>query len=99
VDFETGDITDGHLEVTSGTVPQDWHLHFEGSIANGEVTLTPDLGSMTVNTLPVVSGSADLGGAFTGKTANGFVGAFEMLDTTNLNGVQGLFTAQKHNPL
>jgi len=98
VDFDTGDISDGHLEVTSGSGPEAWHLHFDGAISNGNVTLTPDLDSMTINTVPVIDGAANLGGAFTGANANGFVGAFEMLDNTTLNGVQGLFTLQKENP-
>ncbi len=97
-DLETADLITGEMTVTAGTVPQQWHIHFDGSIANGDVTLNPDLGTMTVNSIPVVNGSAALGGAFTGAAADGFVGAFDLLDTTSLNGVQGIFSLQQDSP-
>jgi hypothetical protein len=104
VNFETGVINNGHLEVTSGTVAQKWHLHFDGSISNGSVTLTPDSGSLTITdvgtsaNVPLVGASSvNLGGAFTGADGSGFVGAFDIRDSAPIieNSVQGVFTLEK----
>jgi hypothetical protein len=104
MDFDDGTITNGHLEVISGTVAQKWHLHFVGAHTNGSVTLTPDTGSLTITdvstsaNIPLVgAGHANLGGAFTGADGSGFVGAFDLRDSAPIiqNSVQGVFTLQK----
>jgi hypothetical protein len=104
IDFEDGSITNGNLEVISGTVAQKWRLEFDGTLANGNVILTPKTGSLTITNvgtsanIPLVGpGSANLGGAFTGASGSGFVGAFDMRDSAPIiqNSVQGVFTLQK----
>ena len=105
MDFDDGTITNGHLEVISGTVAQKWHLHFNGVINALGVRLDPDYGSLTITdvgtsaNVPLIGGaSANLGGAFTGANGNGFVGAFDLRDSapTTPNSVQGVFTLQKN---
>ncbi len=104
VDFDTGDINNGHLEVTAGTVAKRWHVHFDGTISNGSVTLTAEEESLTVTdvltsaNVPLVGDKeANLGGAFTGADGSGFVGAFDLRDSAPItpNSVQGVFTLQK----
>lgn len=104
VDFDSGDIRNGHLEVTAGTVEKRWHVHFDGTISNGSVTLTADEESLTVTdvltsaNVPLVGDKeANLGGAFTGADGSGFVGAFDLRDSAPItpNSVQGVFTLQK----
>ena len=104
IDFEDGSITNGNLEVISGTVAQKWRLEFDGTLANGNVILTPKTGSLTITNvgtsanIPLVGpGSANLGGAFTGASGSGFVGAFDLRDSAPIiqNSVQGVFTLQK----
>jgi hypothetical protein len=48
VDFDSGDIRNGHLEVTAGTVAKRWDVLFDGTISNDSVTLTADVESLTV---------------------------------------------------
>lgn len=95
VNFDTGIISDGSLQVMAGE--QAWAVTFDGLIDNGLVELNPVTGQL-MDPTGVISNQIDasLGGAFTGGQAEAFVGGFELLDAMNeLNNVEGIFTIER----
>ena len=73
-----------------------WSLNFAGTFANGAVNLN------AISNAQVVHGDNDasavtavLGGVFAGAEAEHFLGGFDLLDATNNNSVQGLYTLDK----
>ncbi len=97
VDFDSANISDGHVTVvtSSASGSQSWHSHFSGSFQGNSVSLTSETSSFTIGGSPN-AGATSFTGAFTGESAGGFVGAFEMIDAANSqNFVQGAFTLGK----
>jgi len=96
VDFNTGAITDGSLQVAVGG-SQTWEIDFAGSINNGFVDLNAISGTLS-DPGGVLSNSiqANLGGVFTGIGAEAFVGGFDLVDQLNqFNEVDGLYTIER----
>src|SRR5690606_34124999 len=89
IGFGTGDLSNGQLVVTDANL-QDWAVAFDGTLAGGDVTLSPLAGSFTIDQV-ANNGQVTLGGAFTDLLATGFTGAFEFIDGNDAsNYLQGL---------
>jgi len=90
VDFDTGEVANGYVQATVGTNPQVWRAEFEGAYSGGVLTLNkPDL---KINDV-INSGDANINGRFTGASASGFIGVFNMQDGTDANNaISGGFT-------
>ena len=95
VNFDTGMINNGSLQVQ--VADQVWSINFDGSIRGGIVDLNAINGQL-IDGSGILSNAIDanLGGVFTGGSAEAFVGGFDLLDTINsLNSVEGLFTIER----
>ena len=95
VNFDTGTINTGSLQVASGN--QTWDISFEGLLNQGMVELDLVSGQL-IDPSGLISDHirADLGGIFTGAQAEAFVGGFALLDVNNpANFVEGLYTIER----
>jgi hypothetical protein len=96
VDFNTGTISNGSLQVeVAGS--QAWDIDFAGSVNNGLVDLN-SLGGTLSDPGGIISHSIDanLGGVFTGISADAFVGGFDLIDELNqFNHVDGIYTIER----
>ena len=101
VDFDSGAITDGRLDVDVGVTGmhtiQTWPLGFTGSVSGGVASLNSSGGSLSdLGGLVSSSIGATLGGLFTGDSATWFVGGFNLIDMLNdSNSVQGLYVIER----
>jgi len=101
VDFDSGAITDGRLDVDVGVTGmhtiQTWSLGFTGSVSGGVASLNSSGGSLSdLGGLVSSSIGATLGGLFTGDSATWFVGGFNLIDMLNdSNSVQGLYVIER----
>lgn len=96
VDFDTGMISNGSLQVEVGG-SQAWEIDFAGSVNGGVVDLNA-IGGTLSDPGGIISNSIDanLGGVFTGNQAEAFVGGFDLIDQINeLNQVDGLYTIER----
>ena len=95
VNFDTGAISNGSLQVQ--VADQAWSVDFSGAVMNGAVDLNA-LGGQLIDNTGIISNSieANLGGVFTGNSAEAFVGGFDLLDSVNtLNSVNGLYSIER----
>ena len=96
VDFDTGVISNGSLQVEVGGT-HAWEIDFAGSVIGGLVDLNA-IGGTLSDPGGIISNSIDanLGGVFTGNQAEAFVGGFDLIDQINeLNQVDGLYTIER----
>jgi len=92
INFETGLIDGGHIAVTIGNTPKVWRVEFDGEYDDGILSLETLANSLTIDTV-ANTGTASIGGRFTGANADGFAGAFNMQDGLDAaNTVQGAFS-------
>ncbi len=96
VDFDSGAISDGRLQVTVGET-QIWSLGFAGQLHAGVVTLNATTGELLqAGTAISDQIQANLGGVFTGSNADAFVGRFDLFDKLDaINEVNGLYTIER----
>lgn len=95
VNFDTGAISEGSLQVLSGD--QSWAVSFDGLVSQGMVELNP-LNGQLFDSNGLISNQIDakLGGVFTGNNAEAFVGGFDLLDAHNpANVIEGLYTIER----
>jgi hypothetical protein len=95
VDFDTGLISQGNLQIQTGN--HNWDVNFEGSLAAGAVMLEAINGVLS-NEFEILSNQLDtsINGIFTGSRGEAFIGGFDITDLTNpANQVQGLFTLER----
>jgi hypothetical protein len=92
INFQTGAISNGHIAVTIGSAPKVWRVEFDGDYDDGILSLETLANSLTIDTV-ANTGTASIGGRFTGENAAGFAGAFNMQDGLDAaNTVRGAFT-------
>lgn len=88
VDFLSGGITAGVLEIDSGS--NEWAALFTGTISGAYASMDISSGSLNVNT-PLNLGTSHIGGAFIGTTdpaAPAFLGGFTLEASGNF--IQGM---------
>lgn len=110
-DNTSDQISDGHITVNVGaSAMEQWHAHFVGSINNGSVILSPDTSQdFTIDTdvnddgavgPRISTGTTTFGGTFTGESAAGFIGAFDLIDSERADTfVRGAFQLNQQNDL
>ncbi len=106
VDFANGAVTDGNLGVyvddPLNANDHRWSLNFAGKLDGGRLNIADFSNSKIEYINPVtadvmnetmISPNSTFGGVFTGFSAQGFLGAFDLIDQSNAeNSVQGVFS-------